>query len=113
MSPLFDRFTAGCAQFTGRPAMFLICIFIAILVFIALLSHDELLITRAHLAISLLTLLLLPVLQAAQNRDGAALQAKLDELIKSDFAARNAMIGVERRSEEEIAELRAEEEVRR
>ena len=112
MSPLFDRFTASCARFTGRPAMFLICIIIAGLVVVALLSHDELLITRAHLAISLLTLLLLPVLQAAQNRDGTALQAKLDELIKSNIDARNTMIGVESRSEKEIEQLRTDDETR-
>ena len=113
MPSLFDRFTAGCARFTGRPAMFLICILIAGFVVVALDSDDELWISRSHLAISLLTLLLLPVLQAAQNRDGAALHAKLDELIKSDFAARNTMIGVESRSEKEIEQLRTDEEIRR
>lgn len=112
MSSIFDRFTAACARFTGRPAMFLICILIAGFVVVALLSHDEILITRAHLAISLLTLLLLPVLQAAQNREGAALQAKLDELIKSNSEARNSMIGLENRSEEEIEQVRADEEAR-
>ena len=56
MSSIFDRFTAACARFTGRPAMFVICILIAGFVVVALLSHDELLITRAHLAISVPTL---------------------------------------------------------
>ena len=92
--------------------MFIFCLIIAALVVVALSSHDELWISRAHLAISLLTLLLLPILQAAQNRDGAALQAKLDELIKSDFAARNAMIGVENRSEDEIEQMRQNEQPR-
>ena len=59
-----------------------------------------------------MTLLLLPVLQAAQNRDGTALQAKLDELIKSNIDARNTMIGVESRSEKEIEQLRTDEEIR-
>ncbi|WP_367182909.1 low affinity iron permease family protein [Sphingomonas bacterium] len=39
--------------------------------------------------IGIVTLLLLPILQATQNRDGAALPAKLDELIKVTAEARD------------------------
>ena len=56
------------------------------------------------------TLLLLPILQATQNRDGAALQAKIDELIKSNTEARDALIGLENRSEDEIERVRRGEE---
>ena len=59
-----------------------------------------------NLAINVLTLLFLPILQATQNRDGAALQAKLDELIKVNAQARNDLIGLEDRDEEEIEQLR-------
>jgi low affinity Fe/Cu permease len=51
--------------------MLLICILLAATGLIAYLSQDELFISGANL-----TLLLLPILQATQNRDGAALQAK-------------------------------------
>jgi low affinity Fe/Cu permease len=51
-------------------------------------------------------LLFLPILQATQNREGAALQAKLDELIKANKEANNQLIGLESREEEEIEELR-------
>ena len=54
------------------------------------LAQDELFISGANLTISVLTLLLLPILQATQNRDGAALQAKIDELIKA--SSRRGMI---------------------
>lgn len=60
--------------------------------------------------ISVVTLMLLPLLQASQNRDGAAMQAKLDELIKVNTEARNALIGLENRSEEEIETMRREED---
>ena len=45
----------------------------------------------------------------ASRRD-IALHAKLDELIKTDAAARNALIGLEKRSQDEIEELRIDEE---
>ena len=64
------------------------------------------LVNGTNLAINVLTLLFLPILQATQNRDGAALQAKLDELIKANQGARNDFIGLEQRDEEEIEELR-------
>jgi low affinity Fe/Cu permease len=106
---LFDRFTTGCARFAGRPAMLLFCAVLGLAGGLAFLTGDERLIIGATLAISALTLLLLPILQATQNRDGAALHAKLDELIRSHEAARDGLIGLERRGAKEIEELRPNE----
>jgi low affinity Fe/Cu permease len=46
------------------------------------------------------------LIQNTQNRDGAALQAKLDELIRVTKAARNDLVGVENKSEAELEHLR-------
>lgn len=75
----------------------------------AFASGNDLFISGANLAISIVTLLLLPILQATQNRDGAALQAKIDELIKATSAARDDLIGLEDRGEEEIEQIRLDE----
>ena len=106
----FDRLTTGCARFAGRPSMLIVCFALALVGVLAYVSGNELLINGANLALSIVTLLLLPILQATQNRDGAALQAKLDELIKVNSEARDALIGLENHSEAEIQELRAREE---
>ena len=45
------------------------------------------------------------IIQNTQNRDGAALQAKLDELIRSS-QAHNQFIGIEHLTAEEIEEYR-------
>jgi low affinity Fe/Cu permease len=103
----FGHFTAGLARFIGRPLMLVLCLMLAVGSIAAYASHDSLLIDGTNLAINVLTLLFLPILQATQNRDGAALQAKLDELIKVNKEARNDLIGIEERSEEDIEELRA------
>jgi low affinity Fe/Cu permease len=76
----------------------------------AYLSRDELFIAGTNLAISVVTLLLLPILQATQNRDGAALQAKMDELIKVNSNARDDLIGLEKKDEAEIENMRLHEE---
>jgi low affinity Fe/Cu permease len=109
MLEMFDRFTTGCARFAGKPTMFLLCLALALTGVAAFLSSDELFISGANITISIVTLLLLPILQATQNRDGAALQAKIDELIKSNHEARNSLIGLERRSEAEIEAVRTDE----
>ena len=46
------------------------------------------------------------IIQNTQNRDGAAIQAKLDELIRVS-AAWNTLIGIEALTQEEIDEIRA------
>ena len=87
--------------------MLALCLVLSTLGIAAYVAGDELFISGTNLAISVVTLLLLPILQATQNRDGAALQAKLDELIKTNADARDALIGLEKRSEEEIESVRA------
>lgn len=109
MGNLFDQFTTGCARFAGRPAMLIICILLAATGVLAYVSGDELFISGANLTISIVTLLLLPILQATQNRDGAALQAKIDELIKATGKARDDLIGLEKRGEDDIEQIRVDE----
>lgn len=106
MEKMFERLTTGCARFTGRPAMFALCILLALGGVGAYASGDDHFLNGANLSLSIVTLLLLPILQATQNRDGAALQAKLDELIKANSDARDALIGLERKGEQEIEALR-------
>jgi low affinity Fe/Cu permease len=87
--------------------MMILCLLLAAVSVAAYASRDDLLINGTNLAINVLTLLFLPILQATQNRDGAALQAKLDELIKANTEARNDLIGIEDLDEERIEQLRA------
>jgi low affinity Fe/Cu permease len=89
--------------------MLFACMLLAGLGITAFASGNDLFISGANLAISIVTLLLLPILQATQNRDGAALQAKIDELIKATSAARDDLIGLEDRGEEEIEQIRLDE----
>lgn len=102
----FQRFTTHLARFIGRPLMLITCTALAALGVASYASGNEMFINGINLAINVLTLMLLPILQATQNHDGAALQAKLDELIKANAQARNDLIGIENRNEEEIEDLR-------
>jgi len=58
---------------------------------------------------TIITFLMVFLIQNSQNRDSAALQAKLDELLRAVGNAREGkFIGVEHLTDEEIEELRSE-----
>jgi low affinity Fe/Cu permease len=61
---------------------------------------------------SIVTFLMVFLIQNAQNRDSTALQLKLDELIRST-EARNRLIGIERLSEPELESVREKVEKKR
>src|SRR4051794_25976852 len=54
---------------------------------------------------TIVTFLMVFLIQNTQNRDGAAIQTKLDELIRAS-AAQNVFIGIEHLTEEEVEEMR-------
>ena len=58
-------------------------------------------------ATTVLTFLAVFLIQNSQNRDGAAMQAKLDELIRAIDDARGQFIGIEHLSDSQIEDIRA------
>jgi low affinity Fe/Cu permease len=60
---------------------------------------------------TIITFLMVFLIQNSQNRDGAAIQVKLDELIRVS-AARNSLVGIEHLTDDEIEELRSKCEAR-
>ncbi len=59
-------------------------------------------------ATTVLTFLAVFLIQHTQNRDGRAIQLKLDELIQSTKSARNRLIDLEHCTDEEMRELEQE-----
>ena len=60
---------------------------------------------------TIVTFLMVFLIQNSQNRDSAAIQVKLDELIRVS-AARNSLVGIEHLSDEELEEIRTKCEAR-
>jgi low affinity Fe/Cu permease len=54
---------------------------------------------------TIITFLMVFLIQASQNRDGRAIQLKLDEIIRSIDSAHNALIGLEKMPEAELDRL--------
>ncbi len=55
---------------------------------------------------TIVTFLMVFLIQNWQNRDAAAMQAKLDEIIRASGEARNRFIGIEHLTEKELNDLR-------
>ena len=56
---------------------------------------------------TIVTFLMVFLIQATQNRDAEAIQIKLDEIIRSQAGAHNALLDSEELEEEDLLELRA------
>jgi low affinity Fe/Cu permease len=57
---------------------------------------------------TVVTFLMVFLIQATQNRDGKAIQLKLDELIRAQKSARNVFAGLEEATEEELKKFEEE-----
>lgn len=56
---------------------------------------------------TIVTFLMVFLIQNSQNRDAAAMQAKLDELLRAVDKAREGFVGIEHMTDEHIEKLRA------
>ena len=107
-----DRFftwCAGCiASFAGKPAAFALA-FGLILVWAAtgpLFHYSDTWQLVINTGTTIVTFLMVFLIQNSQNRDAGAMQAKLDELLRAVGKARNPFIGIEHLTDSEIEKIR-------
>ena len=103
----FARFSDTVSRFAGKPLTFLISFTVIIVWAVTgpLFHYSDAWQLVINTGTTIITFLMVFVIQNSQNRDGAAIQAKLDELIRSS-AAQNNFIGIEALTTEEVAALR-------
>lgn len=107
-SNLFNRFAKKVAYITGTPATFLT----ALAVIIAwgatgpIFHYNDTWQLAINTSTTIITFLMVFVIQNAQNRDSKAMQLKLDELIRAQRSAHNSLIDLEELEEEELETVR-------
>jgi low affinity Fe/Cu permease len=92
----------------GQPIAFLLCV-TAVVIWAAsgpIFKFSETWQLVINTGTTIITFLMVFLIQNTQNRDGAALQAKLDELILAS-TAENQFIGIEKLTDKELANLHA------
>lgn len=106
---LFTRIASRAAQFAGQPTAFIVALSVIILWGVTgpLFGYSDTWQLVINTSTTIITFLMVFVIQNSQNRDAAALQAKLDELIRAVAGARNEFIGIEHLSDREVEAIRA------
>jgi len=108
--PFFSRLSNEVAHLAGKPVTFALCCAV-ILVWAAtgpIFHYSDTWQLIINTGTTIVTFLMVFLIQNTQNRDGLALQTKLDELICATKEARNELVAVERLPEETVQELRDE-----
>ncbi|MFM5893552.1 MAG: low affinity iron permease family protein [Novosphingobium sp.] len=104
----FAQMASRCATLMGHPGAFIgataACIVWAVSGPIFQYSDTWQLVINT--ATTVLTFLAVFLIQNSQNRDGAAIQAKLDEILRAIGEARSGFVGIERLEEAEIEKIR-------
>jgi low affinity Fe/Cu permease len=102
----FAHFANATARVTGSPMAFLACV-ASVLIWAAtgpVFKYSETWQLVINTGTTIVTFLMVFLIQNTQNRDGAAIQTKLDELIRASDAE-NEFMGIEKLTDSELDHL--------
>jgi low affinity Fe/Cu permease len=109
MDRFFTRVATSISVAAGQPLTFLLAFAIILIWGITgpIFHFSDTWQLIINTGTTIVTFLMVFLIQNAQNRDAAAMQAKLDELLRAVGKARDRFIGVEHLTEREIELIRA------
>ena len=108
--PFFTRFSQAVSRFAGKPVTF----FLAVLAIVVwgltgpLFGFNDTWQLIINTSTTIITFLMVFLIQNSQNRDTEALQIKIDELIARTDGPRNVLLDLEDLDEKTLDRLRAD-----
>ncbi|MED5620032.1 low affinity iron permease family protein [Ideonella sp. BN130291] len=105
----FTRFAKWTARMSGRPVTFGLAVGLILVWALTgpLFHYSDTWQLVINTGTTIITFLMVFLIQNTQNRDAEALQVKLDELIRAIEGAENSMIDLEELDDEQLARIRA------
>jgi low affinity Fe/Cu permease len=106
----FSQLARWAAHVAGHPGAFLLAVLIVLLWVLTgpLFGFSDTWQLVINTATTIVTFLMVFLLQNSQNRDTTAMHVKLDELIRAMKAAHNTILSLEELEDEELEDLRRE-----
>lgn len=109
---LYSKIAKNAAKFTGRPIVFNLALLTIIIWIVTgpIFKFSDTWQLVINTGTTIVTFLMVFLIQNAQNRDTEAIQIKLDELIRSTKGAHNALLDLEELDEEVLDKFRGQYE---
>jgi len=110
MGAFFTHLASRVAAWAGRPVAFVLATSIIIIWVVTgpVFGWSDTWQLVINTGTTIVTFLMVFLIQNAQNRDAAAIQAKLDEVIRAIEGARNEFIGIEHLTEGQLDKIRCD-----
>ena len=104
----FTRFARTTSCHAGRPSVFLAALLIIIVWAVTgpLFDYSDTWQLMINTGTTIITFLMVFLIQNTQNRDSQAIHLKLDELIRAKKGARNSLLNLDDLSDEELEDIR-------
>ncbi|OMG58447.1 low affinity iron permease family protein [Brevundimonas sp. ZS04] len=114
MEKLFNHLANATAKLAGRPWTFIVCLAVVLIWAVTgpVFRYSETWQLVINTGTTIVTFLMVFLIQNTQNRDAAAMHAKMDELIYAVKKADAAFIGIEHLTDKELAVILREVERR-